>query len=64
MLEVNENAFYTLPELSAKMNTAITGLRSWIKQGKLKATKVGRQYMVKGKDLLSFIEAGTRTQSK
>jgi excisionase family DNA binding protein len=64
MLEINENAFYTLPELSERMNTAITGLRSWIKQGKLRATKVGRQYMVKGKDLLSFIETGNGTQDK
>jgi excisionase family DNA binding protein len=58
VFEVNENAFYTVPELSAGLNIAISGIRSWIRQGKLKATKVGRNYMIFGKDVLEFLQSG------
>jgi predicted site-specific integrase-resolvase len=37
MLEVKETAFYTVPEISAGLNIAVSGVRSWIRQGKLKA---------------------------
>jgi excisionase family DNA binding protein len=58
MFEVNENAFYTVSELSTGLSIALSGVRSWIRQGKLKATKVGRNYMILGKDILDFLYAG------
>ena len=50
MFEVNDNAFYTLEDLNARLKISIFSLRNWIKQGKLKASKVGRCYMVSGSD--------------
>jgi hypothetical protein len=58
MFKVDEEAFYPLSELSAGLHITIAGLRSWIRKGKLKASKVGRNYMVHGKDLLVFLQTG------
>jgi excisionase family DNA binding protein len=58
MFEVRENAFYTVAELSPGFSIAVSGVRSWIRKGRLKATKVGRNYMILGKDVLTFIQAG------
>ena len=62
MFEVNENAFYTVPELSAGLNVAVSGVRSWIRLGRIKATKVGRAYMIFGKDVLDFLHAGYKDE--
>jgi excisionase family DNA binding protein len=58
MLEVKETAFYTVPEISAGLNLAVSGVRSWIRQGKLKGAKVGRTYIIFGRDVLEFLQAG------
>jgi excisionase family DNA binding protein len=58
VFEVKETAFYTVPEISAGLNIAVSGVRSWIRRGKLKAAKVGRAYMIFGKDVLEFLQAG------
>jgi excisionase family DNA binding protein len=58
VFEVKETAFYTVPEISAGLNTAVSGVRSWIRHGKLKASKVGRNYIIFGKDVLEFLQAG------
>ena len=55
MFEVNDNAFYTLEDLNTRLKISIFSLRNWIKQGKLKASKVGRCYMVSGSDLRVFL---------
>jgi excisionase family DNA binding protein len=55
MFEVNSNAFYTLMDLENGLNISIVSLREWIKQGKLKASKVGRKYIVSGQDLRVFL---------
>ena len=64
VFEINENAFYTVPEISAGLNIAISGVRAWIRQGKLKAAKVGRTYMIFGKDVLAFLQAGYMVKEK
>ena len=59
MLEVNENTFYTLPEIRDGLGITITTLRNWIKQGRLKANKTGVRYFIQGKDLKQFLQTGT-----
>jgi excisionase family DNA binding protein len=61
MFEVNPNAFYTLADLSVGLNITLASLRSWIRQDKLKASKVGRTYMVSGQDLKYFLENGIKS---
>jgi hypothetical protein len=58
MFEVNANAFYTLRDLEQGLHISIVSLREWIKQGRLKASKVGRTYMVNGQDLRVFLQNG------
>jgi excisionase family DNA binding protein len=59
MFEVNVNAFYKLSELCTGLGYSLPSLRMWIKQGNLKASKVGRDYIVSGTDLKDFLEMGS-----
>ena len=57
--EIKENTFYTLKELSDQLKITIFTLRNWIKAGQLKASKVGREYMISSKSMKVFLEKGT-----
>jgi excisionase family DNA binding protein len=64
MFEINENAFYTLPELKDYLKIAIPSIRAWIRKGKLRASKIGRNYIVSGRDLAEFLRNGYDTRKK
>jgi excisionase family DNA binding protein len=64
MFKVDAEAFYNLSELSAGLNITIAGLRTWIRQGKLKATKIGRNYIIHGTDLLAFLQTGDQSKAE
>jgi predicted site-specific integrase-resolvase len=64
MLEVNEDTFYTLPEINEGLNITIFSLRHWIKTGRLKAKKTGVRYFIQGKDLKDLLRTGTRDTGK
>jgi len=53
---MNEGTYYTSQELAKKFKVTYLTVFRWIKSGKLKAFKVGKQYRVKQEDLESFIE--------
>ncbi len=56
--------FYTIEDLE---NAGIAGkvtIRRWIKAGQLKASLVGRQYMISGEDVRDFILSKTTTSKK
>lgn len=64
MLEVNEDTFYTLPEINEGLGITIFTLRNWIKTGRLKAKKTGVRYFIQGKDLKDLLRTGTRETRK
>ena len=53
---MSEN-YYTLKEISFRIKTSIPYLRKLIKQNKLKAHFIGRQYIVEETDLKYFINS-------
>lgn len=59
MFEVNENTFYTVQDLSKGLGYTIASMRNWIKNGNLKASKVGRNYLISGSELRTFLQNGT-----
>jgi len=48
---------YDLKALSVKLNIGIRTLREYVKNGKLKAKKIGRSYYVTEPNLMDFLEA-------
>ena len=64
MLEVNEDTFYTLPEINEGLGITIFTLRNWIKTGRLKAKKTGVRYFIQGKNLKDLLRTGTRETGK
>lgn len=48
--------YYTLLEAKDLIKTGIQTLRRYIKAGRIKAYKLGRQYLIAENDLKEFIE--------
>lgn len=47
---------YTLEELSEQLDMDKQTLRSYIKNGKLKASKIGNKYFVTGTDVMELMQ--------
>lgn len=47
---------YTLDELSEQLDTDRQTLRRYIKNGKLKASKIGNKYFVTGEDVMELMQ--------
>lgn len=48
--------FYLLTELSEMLEMNIRTLREYVRKGELKASKVGRKYIVQKEDFNAFLE--------
>jgi len=48
---------YDLKALSKKLGLTVRTLREYIKQGHLRASKIGRNYYVTEENLVAFVEA-------
>ena len=59
MIENNDLRVYTLEEVQELLKVTRPTIYSYIKTGKLKATKIGRYWRVKHDDLKEFIDHGT-----
>ena len=49
--------YYTLKEIKEKTHITLRLLRGFIKTGELKASKVGRSYIVQEVDLIDFLNS-------
>ncbi len=57
--------YYTSEHISKHFEVAPETVRRWIRQGKLKAKKIGKHYIVRHDDFKKFMEKGTtKTQAK
>jgi hypothetical protein len=52
----NETPIYDLKDLSVKLKLGIRTLREYIKNGELKAKKIGKSYYVTEPNLMAFLE--------
>lgn len=52
----NLKEFYTLEQLSKELNFNIQTLRAYIKNGELKASKVGTRYIVSREDINKWLK--------
>jgi excisionase family DNA binding protein len=59
MIEINENGYYKLKDIEKLGFGSVATIRRWIKEGKIKAGKVGKNYIIKGEELKSLIEKST-----
>jgi len=53
----NEMPIYDLKDLSVKLKLGIRTLREYIKNGELKAKKIGKSYYVTEPNLMAFLDA-------
>jgi excisionase family DNA binding protein len=51
-LPIEPEAFYTLKEVRNYLRISDATARRWVKQGRLRAHKFGRDYRVRGEDVL------------
>lgn len=52
-----EEQFYTLQEVAKLLKVSYMTVLRWVKSGKLKASKVGKQYRVKKEVFETFTES-------
>ena len=50
----------TLEEIVQELKMHVDTIRGWIRDGKLKATRFGRDYRIKRKDFDKFVDDRTR----
>jgi len=60
-IEIKDNELYKIQELSEKLGISKPTLRRKIREGKLKANKLGRELVVWGSDFREFIGKQGRT---
>ncbi len=63
-IQLGDLRLYTLQELSKKFNLTLVTLRNYIKQGKLKARKVGVRWYVTEKTLEEYFNAPERKRGE
>jgi excisionase family DNA binding protein len=51
-LPIEPEAFYTLKEVRNYLRISDATARRWVKEGRLRARKIGRDYRVRGEDVL------------
>lgn len=49
--------FYTIPEVAQVLRVTPQTVRAWIKQGKLKAQRIGRPILITENNLKEFLQA-------
>jgi len=55
-IQIGQLTLYDLEELSEKLQINIRSLRKWIREGKIKAKKVGVKYYVTEQSLNEYFE--------
>lgn len=53
-MEVNEN-YYSIQEVADKLKVVYLTVYRWIKSGKLKSVKAGKQHRIKSSELEKFL---------
>jgi predicted site-specific integrase-resolvase len=58
-LKIEDKILYDMPGLSEKTGMGIVTLRTYVREGKLKAVKVGKAYWVDEKEIAKLFTTGT-----
>ena len=56
MEEIECGKLYTVRESAEALRVHYKTALLWIEEGRLKASRIGRKYLIKGKDLQSLLE--------
>lgn len=62
MINIGDIKMYDLQEVSEKIGISVVSLREWIKQGKLKAKKLGVKYYVSEDSLIEFLKEDSKKE--
>lgn len=55
--------YFDVTDISESMKVTAYSVRRWIREGRLRARKVGRKYYVSGEALRQYIESGAPSPS-
>lgn len=54
-IEIEGVKFYKIPEVAEALNVTPQTIRAYIKQGRLKAQRIGRPFLIREEDIKEFI---------
>lgn len=55
MIEIEGIKFYTVLEIAKKLHLTPESVRKYIKENRIKATKIGRSFLISHKELMRFL---------
>jgi excisionase family DNA binding protein len=58
MIEIEGVKFYTVLEVARKLHITPQSVRQYIKENRIKATKVGGAFLISSKELMRFLGEG------
>jgi excisionase family DNA binding protein len=58
---IERDALYDSEAVARMFGVTDAAVRAWIRKGKLKASKLGKRYIIKGSSLLDDLPAATPT---
>lgn len=62
MLEIGGHKLYNVEELTKKLDVTKLTIRTYIKQGRLSARKIGGKWYVTEEELISFLSLADRSK--
>lgn len=54
---LRDNQFYSTAYVASMLNITVATVRNWIRDGKLPATRVGRNHRIRRQDLIAFLQS-------
>ena len=64
MGDLQQKEYLTVEDISEMLGVAPDSVRQWIRDKRLKATRPGRQWLVKREDLEKFLKERTNIQDE
>jgi len=64
MIEIEGKKYYEIPDVVKTLEITTNSIRRWIREGKLKASKVGRKYIIPVEEVQRVLSEGTKEPVK
>lgn len=61
MIKLETTTAYDVPEVSERLGLCVTTVRKYLREGRIKAQKVGRKYYVTEETLKEFLNGDARS---
>jgi excisionase family DNA binding protein len=62
-VRMDEDRYWTPKQIADRLQVDVHTINRWIREGKLKAIRLGKQYRIPDSEIRAFIERSTREET-